>query len=200
MAALYEMHSDRLRRMLRARLARSRGHPTNDELDDAMQEAFHRVVERRARGLAREGWANALGYLLTIARNAYIEHSRRRSRERALSLQLAAGGCTASDEEVDEGHRALQLRCLEAYLQALPRSTRAVYEARFVDGASQESAARRLGLSRRAVRTQEKRLLVGAGRWLRNLRHLTNVGTIAEPELGSGHRGASSIDATCSED
>lgn len=147
--ALYEAYYNRLRRSL-LRFVGSRSSATRDEVDDATQEAFRRVIERRSRGLDREGWTNALGYLFTIARNAYVERRRRRSRERAISLELAAGRCTSIDERVDEGQIVLQLRSLRAYVRALPDSTRAIYEARFVDEVSQKGTARRLGLTRRA--------------------------------------------------
>lgn len=182
LAKMYESHSERLRRLLVARFAVSRVGPTDEEIEDIVQETFRRVLEGRSRGVESSGWVNALGYLFTVARNAFLDARRRRSREQSLVSALMADDTWAQSEErgADPCKILLQVSWLTSYVRTLPDDLRRVYTARFVDGFSQEATAGRLGLTRRAVRTLERRLLVDVARSLRARGHLaTEEGCVA---------------------
>lgn len=165
LTALYQSHLQRLRSNLLARYTHNR--LTSDEVDDAIQEAFLRVLERGSRRPDASEWTNALGYIFTVACNVCSDWRRRRSRERAFSRVQSAAGNSAQSARAEEIELDLQLRWLTTYVGALPDGARAVYTARFVDGLSQEATAHQLVLTRRAVRTLERRLVLDVARRLR---------------------------------
>lgn len=163
LTALYAAHFEQLRSILGARLTGS----DIFEREDAIQDAFLRLLERRSPDLEVTRWANPLGYLLIVARNACIDWRRRRVRDLALPHDVVAAATGIDEAGGDESEASLQASSIAAYVRALPDGLRAVYVARFVEGRSQQNAARRLGVTRRAVRTMEKQLLVEVRRMLR---------------------------------
>jgi RNA polymerase sigma factor (sigma-70 family) len=197
---LYETQAERLRRALRAQFSDSHDDLIKEEIEDAIQEAFCRVLEQRSRRGGHPGLTNAPAYLLTAARNVCLDKWRRRARERSSVHHLLPGHTLGLAE-----HQAETLRWLAAYTGGLTGGLRLVYSARFIDGLSQMAAARVLGLTRRAVRTLERRLLVEVKLSLEAAQRLTEapcnrVGTpvtelarpgvpAVPPEFAGGARG-----------
>jgi len=127
----------------------------SDLLQETFVHAFAPEARRRYDGLRPYG-----AYLATIAHNCFVDALRVRGRETptepvALSRDL--------DEVVppEEIRDVKVLGVLAAFLSELPARLREVCEQRFVLGRSQEEVSAALGLTRRALRTDEQRLRRG---------------------------------------
>jgi RNA polymerase sigma-70 factor (ECF subfamily) len=142
---LIAVRASYLRATLVTRLSASRYGMSYADIDDAVQEAFRRALERRQNEPV-ENHDNVLAHLVTIAVNVCIDRIRRRSRENALSLQLTASASAAEWPEEDASETTRRLIWLASRLRALPDALRDVYVARFVDELSQANTARRLGV------------------------------------------------------
>jgi RNA polymerase sigma-70 factor (ECF subfamily) len=134
----------------------------SDLLQETFVRAFGPEARRRYDGLRPYG-----AYLATIAHNCFVDALRVRGREtpaepEALSRDL--------DEVVppEEIREVKVLGVLAAFLGELPARLRDVCEQRFVLGRSQEEVSAALGLTRRALRTDEQRLRRGLRKALRN--------------------------------
>jgi len=114
-----------------------------EDWGDLVQETFSRAFGERAR-LAYDGLRPYRPYLLTICRNLLAEGARRR------------GGALPAHE----------LAVVEKYVAGLEARLAAVYRQRYIAGATQEEAARALGLSRQQLRTLEEKLRRGLRRAL----------------------------------
>lgn len=169
LAEVYRMHVSSVDGYVRT-LARASGCPDMGQVSavaDLIQEVFIRAFSERAR-IAYDGVRDYGPYLTTIARNCFVDAVRRRGREvvlgpAELSLILGDAAVHAGPEE---GMDPRMLAVLTEYLTTLDDPTRAVYEQRFVKGCSQDEASRELGISRRTLRTAEKRLRDGLRRAL----------------------------------
>jgi RNA polymerase sigma-70 factor (ECF subfamily) len=133
---------------------------------DLVQETFSRAFSERAR-LAYDGLRPYRPYLLTICRNLLADHARKRGRELPSdfdgeALEAAAG----SSEDAGEALPPAQLAVVERYLAGLDARLAGVYQQRYITGATQEEAARALGLTRQRVRTLEDKLRRGLRRAL----------------------------------
>jgi RNA polymerase sigma factor (sigma-70 family) len=127
-----------------------------DLLQDVFIRAFSDVGRKAYDGLRDYG-----PYLTTIARNCFIDLQRALGREVLIcpdELTDLPDEAAAESESVVDAKIAVVLR---RYIESLVASQRGVYEQRFVLELSQEQASANLGLSRRAIRTGEKRLRVG---------------------------------------
>jgi RNA polymerase sigma factor (sigma-70 family) len=128
---------------------------------DLVQETFIRAFGERAR-LAYDGLRLYRPLLVTICRNIITDWARRIGRELSLPEALEV---EADVDDVDVVDPVLRAR-VDAYLAALAPSLRGVYEQRYVHDASQEEAARVLGISRQQLRTLEQKLRDGLARSL----------------------------------
>jgi RNA polymerase sigma-70 factor (ECF subfamily) len=159
---VYRFYVQRVDRYVRS-LARSTGtttlgHPS--AVADLLQDVFIRAFSDRGRN-AYDGLRDYGPYLTTIARNSFIDLQRALGREILTSpdelTDVPDEAAAESESLVDAKIAAV----LTSYVESLVAPQRGVYEQRFVLGLSQEQASATLGLSRRAVRTGEKRLRVG---------------------------------------
>lgn len=194
LASLYETHFKRLRALLVARFSGSHDGLIKEEIEDAIQEAFCRMLEQRSRGVDTPGVKNGPAYLLVAARNLCLDGRRRRSREQSSSYHsVARHALQAAEHELEDHENALALLWLAAHAGALTGRLRSIYSARFVDGLSQVATARHLGLTRRAVRTLERRLLVEVMSSLQANQHLADPAACRDGQPGSPTIGAGAV-------
>jgi RNA polymerase sigma-70 factor (ECF subfamily) len=136
-----------------------------EDWGDLVQETFSRAFGERAR-LAYDGLRPYRHYLLTICRNLLADWARKRGRELpsaldADTLEEAAGSAELADELPPH-----ELAIVEKYVAALDPRLAGVYQQRYIHGATQEEAARTLGLTRQRLRTLEDKLRGGLRRAL----------------------------------
>jgi RNA polymerase sigma factor (sigma-70 family) len=142
---------------------------------DLVQEVFVRAFTASARR-AYDGLRDFGPYLMTVARNCFVDTLRARGREVLRNVEELVDALDGSVEEPQPTCDPKTQAVVTQYLRDLPDPLRAVYEQRFVLGNSQEESAAAVGLSRRSFRTAEDRLrrglrkaLVRAGISLREL-------------------------------
>lgn len=136
-----------------------RGIVSSSGVADLIQEVFVRAFSISARA-AIEPTRDYAAYLKAIARNAFVDTLRTQQREQLIGETDWPGNvqrCEESDSLSDPKVRAI----VTAYLRDLPIPLRGVYEQRYVLGRSQDAACSALGLTRRNLRTGEKRLKRG---------------------------------------
>ncbi len=128
------------------------GSPSSDHAD-LVQDTFIRAFGERAR-LAYDGLRHYRPFLLTISRNLIVDWARRRGRERLELPETLDETVADTRDPIDP----VLLARVEAFIAALGDPLRGVYEQRYVLDASQEDAARALGISRQQLRTLEQKL------------------------------------------
>ena len=172
-ARTYEDHAARLRRLLRSKLRRTRasngvtvGSSILDtgEVEDLVQDAFMRAL-----ATSPQLDAERLPLLFTIAKNRLIDLLRQQ-RRRPFNAHWDDCGDTdegmvvpsedAQDELLD---RARDIMTITRLIAGLPADLMVVYEARFIHDLPQRDAAARLGITRRRLRTLERRLFEQVG-------------------------------------
>jgi RNA polymerase sigma factor (sigma-70 family) len=159
---VYRFYVQRIERYVRS-LGRSTstgilGHPS--AVADLLQDIFIRAFSDGGRR-AYDGLRDYGPYLATIARNCFIDLHRSSGREVVISPDELVD---VADDSVVEPYGGVDPKIsvvVAKYLESLVGDERGVYEQRFVLGRSQEETSATLELSRRAVRTAEKRLRVG---------------------------------------
>jgi RNA polymerase sigma factor (sigma-70 family) len=160
---MYLAHAVTFRKMLRGKFlpARRAGPLHADDIDDAVQTAFVRILER---DLPVRGELAA--YLFATARNLCVStlRDRRHLDAQVQSLQLVEAG--RFTDSIDDGLELQAVGIVMDYVAALPPDLSALFRARYVACLSQRESAERLGMTRRHVRTLERRLLVGLARRL----------------------------------
>lgn len=122
----------------------------SDEAKDITSETFVRAWAKSER--IRTETLKA--YLLTIARNIYLE-SRRKGRQRAAFEDTIPD--PAPDPE-DLAEQRSQLRRVEGFLRTLPEIDRTTFLMRVQQGLTYEEIARALGLSLAAVKVKVHRI------------------------------------------
>jgi RNA polymerase sigma factor (sigma-70 family) len=156
-----------VRRQLSARRVSTR---IAEQWEDVVQEAFAHAFSRRARE-AYDGTRDYGPYLLAITRNVVADLLRTGAREvttgddpieHRLALE-AASSFVADQPHWNDPETVARAR---GYLAKLSDELQSVHYQRYVLGKAQAAAARSLGMSRRRVRTLEKRLSVGLMREL----------------------------------
>jgi RNA polymerase sigma factor (sigma-70 family) len=157
---VYRAHARSLERYLLA-LARSRGGQMTPAslVTDLVQEVFIRAFSQEAR-LAYDGYHDYSHYLAVVARNCFIDALRARGREVLLAPEDIPADLASAPEPADWCD-PLSLSVLETYVRSLPVQLLATYQHRFIEELSQEETAAALGITRRAVRTAERRLRAG---------------------------------------
>jgi RNA polymerase sigma factor (sigma-70 family) len=169
---LYAHHVPPLRRSLMRRFAhfeRSSGLPSAD-VDDAIQEAFAKLLAAGWLSRQRPERGSAAAYLAGTVRNLCMDSLRARRREVALrsrAAQLARSGPLALEHPLGEGElESRRVELTRARIAELPTELSGYFRVRFAQGLSQRQAARHLGLTRRRARTLEQRLLTAVARHL----------------------------------
>jgi RNA polymerase sigma-70 factor, ECF subfamily len=131
---------------------------------DLVQETFLRSFRAR---LAYDGERDYGPYLRTIARNVLTDRARVERRE--IPVDDLAPMLDAREEVDDEPWAdAETMRIVEEYVASLDDDLRALHEARYERGLSQNAAAEALGITRQTVRTREAHLREGLARRLKN--------------------------------
>lgn len=145
MGDFYQDHRSWLLRWLRARLHCS------FTAEDLVQDTFVRLLVAPA---AVSSVRHPRAFLATTARRLLIDRSRRLAVEQAyleaLAVTMAEGGQAPSAEQCAQTLEALAL--LAQALDELPVRVRMTFLSCYLDGETQATVARRLGLSERTVR------------------------------------------------
>jgi RNA polymerase sigma-70 factor (ECF subfamily) len=143
-----------------ARASRAHHFAQSSVVADLVQDIFVRAFSARARA-SYDGLREFGPYLMTIARNCFVDLLRSSGREVPKSddelVRLVEDATPAPEAFCD----ARTLEILNAFVAGLSADLRAVYEQRFVEGKSQIEAADALSITRRAVRTAEGHLRTG---------------------------------------
>jgi len=139
-----------------------------EDMGDLVQEIFMRAFAPAAR-TGFDGLRDYGPYLFALARNVMIDWARRAGREvptdwPEMEALAGAQGDSSADAELDPAVRAV----VDKYLQGLDAELRAVHEARYLRGLTQEQGAATLGISRQSLRTLEQRLRTGLRRALKH--------------------------------
>jgi RNA polymerase sigma factor (sigma-70 family) len=159
---VYRAYARQVAQFVRA-LARETGHASLGQTSavvDLVQEVFIRAFSVTARR-EYDGLRDFAPYLMTIARNCFVDALRARGREVLKNPEDLASMLADSPPEPGGFCDAKTLAVLTRYIDELPAPLKGVHERRFVLGQSQEEACSALGLSRRKLRTAEARLLRG---------------------------------------
>ncbi|MEM9728402.1 MAG: sigma-70 family RNA polymerase sigma factor [Myxococcota bacterium] len=144
------------------------GIPDPDEQREIIHDVFVRAFDERAR-LRYDGLRPYRPYLLRIAQNLMIDRARRVQRRPAnvgsgmepLAFEdLVSGRATTPSVEEDLDWNR-QREAAARYMDALPETEREFVRLRFVEALPQTKVAEALGITRRRVRTLEKRALRG---------------------------------------
>jgi RNA polymerase sigma-70 factor (ECF subfamily) len=151
-----------------SREGRARVYARPEDLGDLVQEVFMRAFAPAARR-SFDGARDYGPYLFAVARNVVIDWARRAGREvptdwPEMEALANANGTCDHDADSDPAVRAV----VERYLEGLEPDLRAVHEARFLRGLTQEQGAAALGMSRQSLRTLEQRLRTGLRRALKH--------------------------------
>ena len=176
---LYAHHVPPLRRSLIRRFAhfeRSSGLPSAD-VDDAIQEAFAKLLAAGWLSRSRPERGSAAAYLAGTVRNLCMDSLRAQRRAEALrarAADFAHSGQEALEQPQAEGEReSRRVELARARIAELPTELSGYFLVRFAQGLSQRQAARHLGLTRRRARTLEQRLLTAVAR---------HIGRLAPPQ------------------
>lgn len=158
-AALYAEHWERIFRFLARRMP---GAPTAD-VEDLTATVFERVVRFSDR-YREQGQANA--WLLTVARHALVDRSRRWSR--SIQADILDTDTPGSPVRVDAGSdRHVTALAVSDVLREMTARHRMILVERYWFGASDEDTALLLGCTRSAVTKQRDRALARVRRELR---------------------------------
>jgi RNA polymerase sigma-70 factor (ECF subfamily) len=137
---------------------------------------IHEVfLQLLARAELRRGFSGGSfsAWLATVAHHQAIDFWRRHRRERLLDQSAAETVPAEPAEPIERFERTVEARLLVDRFrrEALPAKWAAVFEARFVGGLDQRSAAVRVGISRTTLAYQEmqlrrllRRFLLGRGK------------------------------------
>jgi RNA polymerase sigma factor (sigma-70 family) len=134
-----------------------------EDAEDVTSDVFHRFVAGLDRYDAKSG--SLLTWLLAMARNAVIDHHRRRrahgaARERTVPVdELADLLAAAPDDPLGRMVRDEDLRQLERLVRRLPSETREMFALRFGEGLSVREVATVLGLGEDAAKQRFARAL-----------------------------------------
>ncbi len=129
------------------------------EAEDITAETFARVLTGKSPLLT----ATVKGYLLTIARNLYLESLRRQKRFTGLSQELQD---SAPNLEHVISHKT-QLEAVQEYLQTFPEVDRAALLLR-ADGVAYDEIANALNISLSSAKVKVHRLRLKLAEWRTN--------------------------------
>jgi RNA polymerase sigma factor (sigma-70 family) len=183
--SVYRTHIDAVERFVASRLARAR-YFSGTNLADLVQEVFLRAFSPSARN-SYDGERDYGPFLITIAKNVFIDWIRRSSREvgdaRALETLVDVAAGDPTDDELFEPEL---VAATTSYVEQLSPELRNVHERRFVQAEPQRSAADALGISRQNLRTLEKKLVDGLRRELKRIQPVKKVLGFRQPNRSPG--------------
>jgi RNA polymerase sigma-70 factor (ECF subfamily) len=167
--AVYRLHVGEVEIWVRRGLLRL-GRLNASDLADLVQDIFMRAFSDSARA-SYDGLREYVPFLMTLARNLFIDWARRAGREIPgsdfLEGHLERGDQPAADASEGAPFEPSLVALANAYVEGLPEELRRVHHQRFVLATPQRQAAEALGISRQSLRTLEKKLIVGLRRQLR---------------------------------
>jgi RNA polymerase sigma-70 factor, ECF subfamily len=140
--------------------------------ETVVHEVFLQLISRAElrRGFSGGGFS---AWLATVARHQAIDFWRRHRRELSLDQLPAEASPAEPAQPIERFERTVEARLLidRFRREALPPRWAGVFEARFVGGLDQRSAAARLGISRTTLAYQEiqvrrllRRFVLGRGK------------------------------------
>lgn len=149
---------------------RSRIYGTSDpeEQREIIHDVFVRAFEEKAR-LRYDGLRPYRPYLLRIAKNLMIDRARRAKRRpvnvgsgmEPPAFEDLVSGCIPMPTREEDLDWKRQRRVAARYMESLPEEERDFVRLRFVESLPQARVAEVLGITRRRVRTLEKRSIRG---------------------------------------
>jgi len=142
---LFDRYRDAIRRLFVQRLGGEA-----DDADDLLQETFIKVylnLHRYDDGYTFGQW------LYTIARNTFIDFSRKRQSDLSIDERFSSPAATTPtpEESIINSQQRTQI---ERYLDALPEQYKQLFRLRFMDEYSYEEIAEKLHLPMGTVKTQ----------------------------------------------
>lgn len=158
-ARLYERHVDRIYRYLRARGA------SDDVAAELAAVTFERALSNIHR--YRPGKAGFAGWLVGIARNAFIDVARRHT-SRSVDLAEAAGLAAPDTSPEDTAIAAEERRWILGFVARLPDVQRDALALRFAAGLSSREIATVIGKSEAATKKLLTRSLAVLKEAIRN--------------------------------
>jgi RNA polymerase sigma factor (sigma-70 family) len=177
LSCVYQVYFDEVYRLARfGFFSRSGGRVPGMARDadrlDFVQDVFIRAFSESAR-LAYDGLRPYRPFLLQIARNLRVDQLRqvaRRAGQGEPALELDIDELGASSDEAPAVEADLDWEQLvsktERVVQSLGSEAQQLVRLRFIEELSQSAVAQRLGVTRRRVRTLERRLLASVRRAL----------------------------------
>jgi RNA polymerase sigma-70 factor (ECF subfamily) len=157
---VYREHVGEVEGWLRGALLRA-GRLTAADLGDLVQDVFLRAFSDAARA-SYDGLREYPPFLMTVARNRFVDWARRAGREIPGSDFLDDAVDQAPPAEADAPpFEPAVVAVVSAYLASLPEELRRIHHQRFVLATPQRQAAEALGISRQSLRTLEKKLVAG---------------------------------------
>ena len=150
----------------RGKLAQVPGVLDPEEQDDLIQETFVRVFSEQARTGYRETFPFR-PYLLRITKNLMIDRLRRGNRRVGgptantvgeINAILERNAAFEPEDPAVELERRRLLTATDAYVRTLEGPERRLFELRYQQGMSQQHVAAQMNVTRRRVRTLERRV------------------------------------------
>lgn len=162
----------------REKLFTVRGLNGQSDQFDIVQETFLKAFSQKAR-MSYDDGSPFRPYLLRIAKNLMID--RHRNSRRVVDLDRRGNDNSVGNVDsilernlpfepenpAIEAHRTRQQAAVVDFVSSLSRNERAFYDVRYEEALGQEKAARKLGVTRRRVRTLEGRLCKGLKKHLK---------------------------------
>ena len=142
---LFNRYRDAIYRLFAQRLG-----STNDDADDLLQETFIKVYLN----IDRYDSAYTFGqWVYTIARNTFIDFTRRSRSDLPIDERFASPATTAPtpEESIINSQQRTQI---EHYLEELPEQYNTLFKLRFLDEYSYDEIAEKLHLPMGTVKTQ----------------------------------------------
>lgn len=127
----------------------------SDEAEDITAETFARALTGKAPLVS----ATVKGYLLTIARNLYLDIMRRRKRYTQLSRKLQD-----PESHTENVASKIELEAVQAYLQTFSEVDRAALLLR-ADGLAYDEIAKALNISLASAKVKVHRLRLKLAEW-----------------------------------
>lgn len=144
---LWEAFRDRLRAFVTRRVR----HP--EDVDDILQEVFLRI-HRNLEGLDQRG--SLPSWIFQITRNSIVDHYRsRRRKEESLDEGVHQPATPVEEDSLKELRELAQ--CLSPMIRSLPEAYRDALVMTDLDGATQQEAARRAGVSLSGMKSRIQR-------------------------------------------
>ncbi len=126
---------------------------SEQDAEDIVQDVFVRMHTRRSELTEIE---NLGSWVYRVARNATVDHHRKRAAERRSAQRLSQGYVREEEQEGDDAATLLST-CIRQFVQELPRDARVALTLTDLDGMSQKEAAALVGISVSGMKSRVQR-------------------------------------------